>query len=134
MLIHVAALAIGGKAKICVVQILDQDARACRCGNVRGLVTIIAACARVTAGQGEARLAVVYRFAVRLPANQRKIGAVMLGMTRNAVLTRCVRRDPHRVHALPLRDSLANLHMAIEAPKLHIPDAKHMALRAAQRA
>ena len=85
-------------------------------------------------GKGKAGLAVVYRFAVRLPANQRKVGAVVLGMAGHAILARGVRRKPGRVHTASLRHPLANLGMAIEASKLHLSAAEFMALRAVQRA
>jgi len=115
-----------------VVQIFGKNARARGRWDIRGLVTIVAACGGVLAGEWKPRLAMVNRFAVRLPANQWKIGAIVLGMANCAVLASRVRCNPHRVHAAPLRNPLANLHVAIEALELHFPPAKRVAFRAAE--
>ncbi len=134
VLVYVATLAIGRKPKVGVVQVLDQNPRARSCRNVCRFVAIVAPDGGVATGKGKAGLAVVHRFAVRLPANQRKVGAVMLGMAGHAILACRVRRKPGSVHTASLRHPLANLGMAIEASKLHLSAAKCVALRAVQRA
>jgi hypothetical protein len=55
----------------------------------------------------------------------------MLGVARDAILSRCVRREPHGVHAPSLRHPLANLRVAIEASELNFSAAKFVTLGAA---
>ena len=133
VLVCMAALAIGRKTKISMVQVLHRNARARGGRNVCGFVAVVAPDGRVTPGKREARLAVVHGLAVRLPANQREVGAIVLGVAGGAILSRCVRREPYSVHAASLRHSLPNLRMAIEASKLDLPTPKCVAFRATQR-
>ena len=117
-----------------MVQIFGENSGARRRRNIRGFMAIVTTGGCVLAGERKAGFAMVECFAVGLPADQRKVGAVVLGVARSAVFARRIRGNPHRVHAAPLGDSLANLNVAIEALKLYFAAAKRVALRAVERA
>jgi hypothetical protein len=64
--------------------------------------------------------------------NQRKIRAVMFGMAAHAILSGRIPPQPNGVHAEPLRDSFANLLVAIHALQKERATAEFMTLRAIQ--
>ena len=132
MFVRMTTLALRRKPKISVVQVFSQNACTRGRRDIRGLVAIVTTGRCVLTGEQETSLPMVDSLPVRLPANKRKIGAIVFGVAHSAVLASSVRRDPHRMHAAPLRDSLPNLNMTVEALELHLPPAKRVTFGAAQ--
>src|SRR5262249_2803576 len=111
--ISMATLALGQQSQVSVIQILQQNPGARTGGNVRGFVAIVTAGCRMAAGQRKTCLAMVDRFPVWLPANQREIGAVVFGVTNGAIFAGRIRGHPRRMHTVPLCDALPDLRVAI---------------------
>ena len=84
----------------------------------------------MAAGEREARLAVVYGFAPRLPMNERKVDAVVLRMAACAGCAGGISICVYGMQAAVFREPLPDLRVAVEAFELHASTAQIMALGA----
>ena len=131
VLILVTAHALARKAEISVIQVFDDNPRPRWSGNELHFVALLAGYTTVLSRKREARLAVIHGLALGLPVNQGKIDSVVIGVTpRTFFATAGICAHPESVHAAPLRDSLADLRMALEALELHDAPAQVMTLGA----
>jgi len=71
-------------------------------------------------------------FAARLPADQREIRPIVVGVTLNAVLARSFCFHPDRVHTAVLCQAIPDVRVAIQAFELHAGGADVVTFRAAQ--
>ena len=86
----------------------------------------------MAAREREPRLAMVHRLAVRLPSNERKVRAIVVGVALDAILARSAFPHPHRVHTAILRHAIPDLSVAIEAFEFHSAGAQIVTLGATQ--
>lgn len=82
--------------------------------------------------QREASLPMIHRFAVWLPANQREIRAIVVGMALNAVFAGSFCPYPDRMHTAVLRQTIADFRVAIQTFEFRAAGAQVMAFRATQ--
>ena len=115
-----------------VVQVLDLNGGARSGRNFRRLVTRCAGDADMLARKRETRLGMVQALAAGLPADEWKVSAVVIGMAGGTGLSVLVGGGPHRVHAPPVGQPLADLGVAGEALQL-AASADLVTLRAVQR-
>ena len=74
----------------------------------------------------------VQGLAARLPADQREIGPVVVGVTLNAVLACSFCSYPDRVHTAALRQAIPDFRVAIQTFEFHAAGTQVMAFRAVQ--
>jgi hypothetical protein len=134
MLILMATRTRTRQAEVGVAQVFYLDLRARRLRNLPRVMALLAMQSGMRAGQWKAGLQVIYGLAVRLPANQREIRAVMIGVTLHAIFARPFGANPHRMHAAILRQTVTDLCVTVETLEFHSARAHVVAFRAAQNA
>src|ERR1700676_5509903 len=97
-------------------------------------MTLLTTQAGVAACQRESGLPMIHGLTARLPADEGKVRAIVIGMALYAILARSLRSDPHRVHAAILSKAVPDFRMAIQAFELHAARTHVVAFRAAQDA
>jgi hypothetical protein len=95
-------------------------------------MALLAAQSRVGARQRESSLTMVQGLAARLPADQREIRSIVVGVTLNAVLACSFCSYPDRVHTAILRQAIPDFRVAIQTFEFHAAGAQVVALRAVQ--
>ena len=133
MLVEVAARAVAGQTQIRAVQIGESYAGPGRGRNLLGPVTGAAWQADVFPREDESCLAVVQRFAIGLPVDKRKVGAVVIRVTGGARFTALVGSRPDCVHPSAFGQSLGDFRVAGQALQLIPAGAELVTLRAVER-
>lgn len=131
--VAVATGAVAGQTEIRAIQILDEDAGACRLRNVIDFVALLAGHGGMAAFERVARLAMIESFAPRFPVNESKVGSVVFGVAARAILAGRVRSSENMVHPAALRQTLADFRMAFETLELCRSAAQVVTLRAVRR-
>jgi hypothetical protein len=134
MLVLVATGTGPRKPEESAIQVLDLYSGARGRWNLLRVVALLAFQRGVLPGKRETGLPMIQSFAVRLPADELEIQAVMLGMTARAILACRVRGQPDPMHALPLGYTSLYLRMTIEALQLNCAAAQVVALGAIEHA
>jgi hypothetical protein len=130
MLIHVAAQTIARKAKEAAVQLANDYSLSFPDGNVLGLVALFTFQLSVPPFEKISRLAVVKLLLAGLPADQGKVLAIVLGVTRNAVFAARVVGENSGVIPAPLGEPLPDLRVAVQAFQFRLAQAHSVALDA----
>ena len=74
----------------------------------------------------------VQGLAARLPADQRELRPVVVGVTLNAILACSFCSYPDRVHTAVLRQAIPDFRVAIQTSEFHAAGAQVVAFRAVQ--
>lgn len=82
-------------------------------------MALLATQSGVAACQRESGLPMIHGLAARLPADEGKVWAIVIGMALNAVLACSLRSHPYRMRAAILCEAVSDFRMAIQAFKFH---------------
>jgi hypothetical protein len=119
MLILVAADARATEPEVAVIQVLHLNAGACGGQNALCVVALFATQSGVPAREWETGLLVIHRLSARLPADERKVRTIVVGMAPNTILACCVPSYPDRMHAAIVRQAIPDFCVAIQTFELH---------------
>jgi hypothetical protein len=100
--------------------------------DLSGVMTLLATQSGMAAREQESRLAMIHGLPARLPADQRKVRAIVVGVAPNAIFAGSVRSHPERMHAAVLRQAIPDFRVSIQAFEFHSAGAQVVAFRAAQ--
>ena len=114
MLIRVAAQTITRETQVRAVQVFGLNPHTPGRRNILGLVAFLAGHSCMFPFKRITCLTVVERFAARLPVDEGKILAVMIGMAARAFLARRIRPDKGCMQAAPVGNAVANFRVAFE--------------------
>jgi hypothetical protein len=89
--------------------------------------------ADMLAAERESRLGVVQAVSARLPADEGKVNAVVIGVAGGAQFSALVGGGPDGVHPPPVGQPLTDLGVTAETPQLSAVRAGSVTLRAAER-
>lgn len=110
-----------GESQIAMIQVFHLNLRARRGHDLSRVVALLATQSGMAARQRESGLPMIHGFAVRLPADERKICAIVVRVTLNAIFARSARAHPNRVHTAILRKPIPDFRVAIQAFEFHSP-------------
>ena len=133
MFIDVAAGAIARQSQIRAVQVFDLNTGAIGGRNISRLVALFAGDARMFSLERKSCFDMVERFAIRDPAHQSKIHAVMIGVAFRAFLACGIRSREGGVQAALAGKAIANFRVTLEAFKLRCAAFQVVALGAIRR-
>jgi len=95
-------------------------------------MTLLTTQSGVAACQRESGLPMIHGFPARLPADEGKVRAIVIGMALYAILACSLRSDPHRMHTAILCEAVPDFRMAIQAFEFHAARSHVVTFRAAQ--
>jgi hypothetical protein len=130
--VGVATCAVTREPQEGTVQILDLNGGAGHGRNLRRLVARRTGHADMLAREHESRLGVVQPVAARLPADEGKVGTVVIGVARSAHFSALAGAGPNRMHPPPVGQPLADLGVTGETLQLPTARADFVTLRAVQ--
>ena len=131
--IRVTAHTFAREAQIGAVQIFHLDASTIGGRNIFRLVTFFAGNSHVLSLEDKTCLGVIELFAARIPSNEGKIHAIMIGMAFRAFLTRGIRADKGRVQSALVDNAVADFGVAFQTLQLRSAAFQIVALRAIRR-
>ena len=117
VLVLMTGCALLRQPEIGAIQVLDLDGRFVRRGNMRRIVALLAAQSGMFAVQGPAGGPMIELRQWRLPADQRKVDAVMFRMTLRASLAGGIMGDKPRMEPATAGNPGSNFRVAIQAPQ-----------------